>query len=244
MHLKSLIKKLLRSSLCIHIVSWIAANYMRLVFRTNSWQFIQEEIPQAYWSKDKPFVGCFWHGRLAMMSFCWHHTSTVYMLISAHRDGQIITKSIGQHGIKTIVGSTSKGGSQALRSILKVLKSGHSIVITPDGPRGPRFKVNPGLIAIARMAKVDIVPGTFSIQRRIVWKSWDRLVFPLPFGRGVFVFGKPIPYTKLKDKNATQDLTLELEQRLNDISKQADALCGHKPIESIETDQEEQPCSS
>ena len=179
-----------------------------------------------------------------MMSFCWHHTSTVYMLISAHRDGQIITKSIGHHGIKTIVGSTSKGGSQALRSIMKVLESGHSIVITPDGPRGPRFKVNPGLIAIARMAKVDIVPGTFSTQRRVVWKSWDRLIFPLPFGRGVFVFGKPIVYAALKDKDATEDLTLELEQRLNDISKQADALCGHKPIESLERESEKSPCSS
>ncbi len=231
MTLKKFIKKLLRSQSCISLCAWLGAKYMGLILRTNSWQRLNEHIPQAYWQQNKAFIGCSWHGRLAMLSFAWRNSAPIHILISAHRDGQIISKVIGHHGIKTIAGSSSKGGKQALHTILKTLKAGHNIGITPDGPRGPRFQVNPGVIAIARMAKVDIIPLTFSTSRRKVLNSWDRLILPLPFGRGVFIWGQPITYQDLKQKDKATEITTDLQQRLNTLCAEADTLCGHTPIE-------------
>ncbi|MHA1598195.1 MAG: lysophospholipid acyltransferase family protein, partial [Alphaproteobacteria bacterium] len=122
-----------RSSLC-----WLGSMYIRLVARTGSWRVIGSEIPERFFATGKPFILAFWHGRLLMMPHTWQTDKNIYVLISMHRDGRLIADTIERLGVKTIAGSSSKGGAAALRGMVKALKGGDYIGISPDGPRGPR----------------------------------------------------------------------------------------------------------
>ena len=98
--------------------------------------------------------------------------------------------------IETITGSSSKGGSEAIRNIIKSLKSGISIGMTPDGPRGPRMKVNSAIIKIASLTGHKIVPLSYSVKKKFFLNSWDKFLVALPFGKGCFIWGKPIKIKK------------------------------------------------
>ena len=148
------------------------------------------------------------------------------MLISAHRDGQIIAKTVHHFGIETIEGSTTRGGLSALRSMLKTLRSGGYIGITPDGPRGPRMRVSGGIIDIARMSGAPILPCTFSARGAVALGSWDRFILARPFSRGVFVWGDPIRVDRNGDDAAIETARLALEAELNRITEAADLHCG------------------
>ncbi len=230
MNMRKAIKNFTRQNWVQQTVAWLGAQFMTLVFKTNSWQYLNKERVEPYWQSSRPIIVCFWHNRLAMMTYAWLSETPFHMMISGHADGKIISLTVGHHGIKTIAGSTSKGSSEAIRKILRVLKQGESVGVTPDGPRGPRFSINQGLINLASKAGVDLVPMTYSTSRRIVWKSWDRLVFPLPFGKGVIVYGEPI---QMNSNQSEADLIAAgklLRERLIDICNQADQHCGNEII--------------
>src|SRR5262249_58573630 len=101
-----------------------------------------------------------------MMPLAWHGLAPFHMLISAHRDGRIIAGAMTYFGIETIAGSTSRGGSSALREMLKRLREGGCIGITPDGPRGPAMTLSIGVVNIAQVARGPLVPLTYATSRR------------------------------------------------------------------------------
>jgi len=150
-----------------------------------------------------------------------------HMLISAHRDGRIIAGAMTYFGIETIAGSTSRGGSSALRKILKRLKEGGCVGITPDGPRGPAMTVSIGIVNIARLAGVPIVPATYATSRRRELASWDRFHLALPFGRGVFLFGEPIEIGAELDETGLEDVRCLIEARMVEMVREADRRVGH-----------------
>lgn len=229
MHFKNVLKRVLKKPLTLKVIAWLIAKLLGLSYRLNRWSFVGEDIPKSYIDQNKPFLVCFWHGRLAMTCFAWRFSPPFHMLISGHQDGQLIAHTVGHHGIFAIAGSKSKGGTQALRSILKTLKKGEVVGITPDGPRGPRFKVQPGILAISRLAKVDILPVTFSSTRRVVWSSWDRLVLSLPFGRGIIQWGQPLSYKDL-EKQTEEEALERIEAHMNALMDEADNACGHTSL--------------
>ena len=111
---------------------WLAAGYVRLVRLTGRWRTDGGDLPAQYLAEGKPFIVAFWHQRLLMMPYTWRSVGGDHpfrMLISSHRDGEIISRTIGHFGIATIAGSTGqgKGGAAALRRILKALKSGEVV---------------------------------------------------------------------------------------------------------------------
>ncbi len=116
------IKGLTRSDGFQATVAAIAAAFMRFVMFTSRTRYINEDIPRRFWKEEKPFLLALWHGRLLMMPFCWRVDLPFFMLVSQHRDGNLITRTINKVGISAIRGSSSskdknKGGTQALRSI-------------------------------------------------------------------------------------------------------------------------------
>ena len=141
-------KKILRTKVAYSIICWIAAKYIKLISLTIKWKYIDKKYPEKLWKNNENFILCFWHGRLLMMPFSWKRGKNINMLISEHPDGQLISKTVKYFGINTIHGSSSKGGTKALRNIIKTLRSGQSVGITPDGPRGPRMKMNSAIIKI------------------------------------------------------------------------------------------------
>jgi lysophospholipid acyltransferase (LPLAT)-like uncharacterized protein len=179
----------------------------------------------------RPFILAFWHGRLLMAPKCWTADMPMNMLISGHTDGRIIAEAIQHFGLGTVVGSRSKGGLAALRLMVKALAGGECVGVTPDGPRGPAMRASSGIIAIARLAKAPIVPVSYATTGRRILRSWDRFHLALPFGRGVFVWGEPLSVPAGADDAAQEFARLTLEQRLNDLTAEADRACGNRPVE-------------
>jgi lysophospholipid acyltransferase (LPLAT)-like uncharacterized protein len=130
-------------------------------------------------------------------------------------------------GIETVAGSSTRGGSEALRALVRLIKNGGSVGITPDGPRGPRMHASDGAIALARLSGAPILPAAVSVGRRVVMNTWDRLIVALPYGEGAMVWGEPIFVTGASDPGV---LRQQLETELTRVSAEADRLVGHAPI--------------
>lgn len=225
------VKKILQSSITMAIVCFVAALYIRLVRYTGSWHIEGEAIPESFRESGKPFILAFWHGRLLMMPYCWRRTDLVNMLISGHRDGRLISQTVKHFDIVSVVGSATRGGAQATRHLIRLLRDGGIVGITPDGPRGPRMRVGEGTVALARLAGAPVVPATFAASRRRIVRSWDRFILALPFSRGVFLWGEPIEVPRDADGEALERKRLELEEAMNGLTARADAMMGHASIE-------------
>ncbi|HBC07773.1 MAG TPA: hypothetical protein DC046_09365 [Rhodospirillaceae bacterium] len=226
-----MLKRILKSDGLRRALCWLGSLYIRLVHATGRWQVIGGDAARAHWAAGRPFILCFWHGRILMMPHCWPRDKAIHMLISQHRDGQIIARTVGHFGIKTVAGSSSKGGAQALRAMVKALKAGDCVGITPDGPRGPRMRATDGAVALARLSGAPIIPATFGAARGKVLQSWDRFLVAWPFGRGVIVWGDPIEVPRDADAAQLDAARLRVEGALNAITAEADRLTGRAPVE-------------
>mgnify|MGYP001290055172 CR=1 FL=1 len=220
------LKKILGNETARRFICWLGAAYIRLAYATGRWTVVGGEIPQHLWDQGKPFILGFWHGRMLMMPFCWDKRADIHMLVSAHPDGQLGAQAMSHLGIKSVTGSSSSGGSQALRALVKLLKEGNCSAIAPDGPRGPRMRASDGVINLARLSGVPIVPVAFGVSRRQVVASWDRFIVAWPFARGVFVWGEMIEVPRDADAAAVAAARLRVEDSLNRITAEADRLCG------------------
>jgi len=225
-------RRFLRSELVRRIACWVTHCYIRFVYLTNRWSVEGGEWPRRLTGEGRTFIVAFWHGRLLMMPPAWHQLTSFHMLISAHRDGRIIAGAMTYFGIDTIAGSTSRGGSLALRAMLKRLKEGGCVGITPDGPRGPAMTVSVGTVNIARLARVPILPLTYATSRRRVLATWDRFHLALPFGRGVFLWGEPIEIAKELDEAGLERARHLVEKRMVEMVRDADRRFGYETLAS------------
>jgi len=211
----------LRSFACL-----LGSLYIRFIHATGNWRIENRDIPEKFLAEGKTFITCFWHGRLMMMSYAWPYQPSFSMLISSHADGQLIAKTINRLGFGTLAGSTKRGGSEALRAMVRTLKDGGYVGITPDGPRGPRMRATSGAVALAKLAGVPILPLSYSVQSWKMFSSWDRFILPSLFSKGVFVWGEPIEISSDADDAELEASRLGLESALTTVTKQADDLCG------------------
>jgi lysophospholipid acyltransferase (LPLAT)-like uncharacterized protein len=182
---------------------------------------------QAAWAAGRPFILAFWHGRLLMMPYVWQRGVAMRMLISTHRDGELIAGTIRHFGLGSVRGSSRRDGAAALRAMLKALRGGACVGITPDGPRGPRMRASEGVVGIAKLSGVQVLPAAFATSRRKLLGSWDRFALALPFSRGVFVWGAPIEVGRHDD---TAVATARIEAALNAVTSEADRLVGQSPV--------------
>ena len=208
----------------------LIAAYVRLVYRLTRWTEIGQDRVQRHAETRRPFIACFWHGRMIQIPNLWRYAMPIHLLASAHRDGRLILQMVQHFGIRPIVGSSSRGGTQAMRTMVAVMRSGGCIALAPDGPRGPRMRAAPGVIALAKLTAAPIFPLTFSTVYGRVLESWDRFFLPFPFGRGVIIYGEPIIVPADADDPALEAARQTLEARLNEITAEADRWCGRTPI--------------
>ncbi|HYZ39342.1 MAG TPA: lysophospholipid acyltransferase family protein [Stellaceae bacterium] len=222
-------RRLLRKHRLRRIACWAIHCYIRLVYSTTNWETEGVEWPKRLRAEGKPFILAFWHGRLLMIPMAWQRLAPMHMLISAHPDGRIIADAVSYFGVDTIAGSTSRGGSAAFRAMLKRLKGGDCVGITPDGPRGPAMTASVGIVNIARLAGVPILPVTYATSRRRVLATWDRFHLPWPFSRGVYLWGEPIAIPSELDDNGLEHARRLVETRMVEMVDEADRHVGHHP---------------
>lgn len=194
------VKGVLRSQAVQSLISLIGAFYILLI----RWS---GRIDRPALPIKGPYILALWHGRLGMLAFLRGETPLT-ALISGHRDGQLISKCAGHFDITTVTGSTSRGGMRAVRELVRLARDGHSLFITPDGPRGPRMHVNNGILDLARLTGLPILPVSIGASRGHVMQTWDRFLVPLLFSRIVIRWGEPIAVGAQSDVMETR-ATLE-----------------------------------
>jgi hypothetical protein len=214
----SISKRLLKHPRTQAILSYLLAGYIRLVMLTNRKEFRVHPEAEIFMRGEKNAIFAFWHGRMMLLPAV-NPPRKMHVLISQHRDGKLISQVIHHFGQDTVVGSSSKGGTEAVRNIVRLLKTGDNISITPDGPRGPNQVAAIGIVTIAKLAKKPVLPVTFSATKYKRLKSWDKFMIAKPFGRIVFCIGAPIMI-----EQADEVARIAIETAMNNLVEQADAL--------------------
>jgi lysophospholipid acyltransferase (LPLAT)-like uncharacterized protein len=223
-------KRLLRSGPVQSVLAWLSAQYIRLLFLTTQWTVICPPETERCLAKAQPFIACFWHGRMIMMRAALPRGITMHVLISEHRDGQLISRALADLGVATVAASSRRGGAAALRSMYRLLARGENVGITPDGPRGPRMRAKAGAIKAAQLSGAPILPVSGAVGRRRILRSWDRFCLALPFSRGVIQWGQPIQVPRDADVDQVERLRRLLEERLNGLTAEADRRFGQAEI--------------
>ncbi len=188
---------------------------------------------EAIRSQGRPYIHAFWHGHLFLMPYAYPG-KRIAILISEHRDGEYIARTMERFGHASVRGSTTSGGAAALRKAVRLAREGWDLGFTPDGPRGPRHKVQMGVIAAARLSGLPIVPVAFASSRARTMGSWDGFVLPMPFSRGVFVYGEPIRVASSAREAEMEEARARLEAALGKgTSEAADLSAGARRFASL-----------
>ncbi|MEZ5931376.1 MAG: DUF374 domain-containing protein [Alphaproteobacteria bacterium] len=224
------------------LLAILIAAYIRLIDRTGRWELDIDPGTAALIRDGRPFIGAFWHGRLLMIYPAWRRLLAdvggqtgskaakrqPYVISSAHGDGQLIQLAVNRFGLKTLWGSSRRGGVKVLREALRVLEEGDIVVMTPDGPRGPRMRAQPGIAYLAGNAGAPVVPITFASPHQRTFGSWDRFMLVRPFARGRLAFGAPVMPLEGDD---TESRRLRIERCMIDFAQQIDRKEGLEPIQ-------------
>lgn len=171
----------------------------------------------------KPFIICTWHGRMIIPIFMMRNRNIMAM-VSEHADGEMIAQTVERLGYKTVRGSSTRGGSKAFRGMLRGIRKGSDCAILPDGPNGPKQEFKMGAVLLAQLAHAQILPLTFSAQKPITLKTWDSFTLWKPFSKCYGVFGEPFEIPTDIPIDELEPWRLKIEQRMNDLVQEADAL--------------------
>ena len=182
-------KKVLHK-ITIAIAPYIAALFIRLLVMTMRIAYINFEKIQNDWQNGKNVIIAFWHGRLMMMPHVYRGRG-ISILVSQHRDGELIARTVGNFGIDSVRGSSTRGWLGGVKGLLNEIKKGRDIAITPDGPRGPRFNVQMGIVHLAKITGLPIVPMTFGASKKKHLRAGMLLLYRIPFQR-VCLYAVPL----------------------------------------------------
>ncbi len=211
-----------KDKILLYIVPRVYVWILRLLSLTIRKKVMRAEYAQQFWDRKENIIVAFWHQRLLMMPFL-PHQGKVGMMISQHRDGEFIAQAVKRFDIDSIRGSTTRGGLSALRGMIRYYNSGGNLAITPDGPQGPKYIVQPGVIELARQTGAPILPVAYGASRKKVFKSWDNFILPLPFCQVIYIWGEPIFVPANADKEELESKRILLQERLVQITSQADS---------------------
>lgn len=232
-----MLKRLLKSGAVQATGAWIVGHYLRWALATTRWRVVGEAHLDTVVA-NPPCIAAFWHERLPLMPAMWLHVRNdrrvgreMHVLVSRHRDGRFIADAISYLSIDVVHGSSAKpgkasatatkGGASGVRVMLDLLETGDFVAITPDGPRGPRRVAAAGVAQLGGLSGLPVLACAAQTTRHRVLGSWDRMMVPLPFGRGVIVCAPLIHVPR----EGWEDSLLAIQAALTAVSDEADRLC-------------------
>lgn len=204
----------------IPILSRLIWLYMKFLYWTSSFRWVGKQHEDILREGGRPYLIAFWHNRQAYLLEPYRNRK-IAILISPSKDGEIIAQTAKCFGVPSVRGSSRKEPAKALRALLKAVRAGFSPAITPDGPIGPAREVKPGAVYLAQALELPILPLAAASSRKIVFNSWDKFIFPLPFSRIVLGCGEPLI---VKQGDDLDKKSAELKAALDAITDQTDAL--------------------
>jgi lysophospholipid acyltransferase (LPLAT)-like uncharacterized protein len=214
-----------RNKWYLHMLAWLIFAFIRTVSATLRYRWIDRSD---YIKTTTPgaAIYCVWHNRLALcmpayFSYVrkYRRTAGMAAMVSASKDGGFLTGILECFNVQPVRGSSSRRGPQALLELTTWAESGYDLAITPDGPRGPVYVVQEGVMSLAQLTGFPIVPVSYYVNWKIQLKSWDRFQIPLPFSRCEMFYEKPIYVPRDATDAEREQLRLQLEKSLRSISR-------------------------
>jgi lysophospholipid acyltransferase (LPLAT)-like uncharacterized protein len=172
-----------------------------------------------------PVIFCIWHNRLALSMEAYrvyqllNHTPGMAAMVSASKDGGFLSALLERFGVQPVRGSSSRRGPQALLELTTWADRGYDLAITPDGPRGPCYVVQTGVMALAQLTGLPIIPFSYEAKWKIRLKSWDRFQIPLPFSKCEMNAGHPIRISRDATDEEREAARRELEKVLESLTR-------------------------
>ncbi|HYS16362.1 MAG TPA: lysophospholipid acyltransferase family protein [Candidatus Binatia bacterium] len=179
------------------------------------------------WTAARPLIYCVWHGRILMVPWLnarlrrTHGAREVSVLASRSRDGGIVGDYARRFGLDVVRGSSSRGGALALRALVTAVGAGRDVALVPDGPRGPRGRLGPGVVALAALTGAPVVPLGFAARPAWRLATWDEFQIPSPFARAALVFGAATAIPRDADRERARK---EIERSLDEATAAAERL--------------------
>lgn len=183
----------IRNRHLLRAAGWAAARLAQGLLRSLRHEFtcVGPNVLPRQWDHPDRFIYAIWHEHL-LLPTVRHGGPDLAVLISAHADGQLLGSLITAMRMEMILGSSTRGGVEAVRQLVRPDVTWRNLAVTPDGPRGPRRVVQPGIVYVASRTGMKIVPLGVGFHKPWRLKSWDRFAIPRPFSRGRCLFGEPI----------------------------------------------------
>ena len=207
--------------LLFNVAPPLAHLYIRLLHSTMRIEVRGAEALAAARRDPGRYILTFWHSRFVLMPYCYPGPRIV-VLSSNHRDAEALVRILRKFGIEQARGSSTSGGATGMRQILRKVEEGCDVGLTPDGPRGPRRRVQPGVVAVARFTGLPIIPVTFSAAPARRLRTWDGTLLPKFFSKGVFIYGDPVIVPRDAAAELQEEKRLLLESELDRITDLAD----------------------
>jgi lysophospholipid acyltransferase (LPLAT)-like uncharacterized protein len=203
------------------IAAFLGAGFIKLLGRTWRVRTIDEHFMDDSREHSPALIFTFWHGRMLPLSYCYRGLA-IQVLASEHRDGELMGQTIRRLGFGHVRGSSTRGGSRALRELVTKLAEGYDLGITVDGPTGPKHVFKAGPIEIAKISGSWIVPATTSSRKHWVTTSWDALEVPKPFTDVAIRFGRPVRVPTDATAQVIEEKRQEAEEILRAITRSND----------------------
>lgn len=167
------------------------------------------------------YILAFWHGTMLLPWFL-NRNKNFAGLTSKSKDGDLLAKILKKWNYKVLRGSSSKGGDVALGLMIDFAKNGYSIAITPDGPKGPPFKLKAGAVVAAKKSGLPLVLAGIGFKKKKLLKSWDRFQVPMLFTRANVIYSDPVFLGPDMSRDEISNIIEKCENKLNELQLQAE----------------------
>ncbi len=223
------------------LAGWIVGWGIRLLFRSQRLKLVFAREGTSPYDKEGPeqFLFCVWHENLLFGTHA-RRSHRASALVSQHRDGSLLEGALQVMGLTTVRGSSTRGGTQAVREMIEVTRTRH-VAISPDGPRGPRRRLKEGVVFLASRTGCAIVPCSAATTRPLVIRGrWTDLVLPRPFARTWVFFGEPIHVPAGVRRDGIEEYTRIVQEAMDDLTALA-ATHGSGPLPDHRSSSNEKP---
>lgn len=222
-----------RGSLALNLVVGLFDLLMRALSRTWRFEVVEGEavLDQVIRARE-PVVFCFWHNRIVPAAGLLVRRIApagvdVTLMSSASRDGELSARFVPKHGGRVVRGSSTRGGTHALRSVLRLIRAhGTSPILIPDGPKGPVYGFKVGVLGLSQMSGAAIFSMGYAASSSWILGTWDRMIFPRPFARVAIAVDPPWQVPRGLSEDELERARARLEARLTELTRTAEAAVG------------------
>lgn len=227
-HLRSSGARTRAGRFLLSVLPWVGYLFLKFIGASQQARVVNLRVVKEAFAKHGCAIFAFWHNRLMMIPYIYRRLfgmKDIVTLISSSRDGEYFVRALKLFRPYIVRGSSTRGGSEAFKALVRRIRQGMDCIITPDGPQGPKYTIQPGTIALARLTGIPIIPVSYWSSRYRILNTWDGFILTLPFSKMTYAFGEPVYCPKDASDSQMDCLADALRQSLLATSRLAGESC-------------------